>query len=71
MPDGEGFEDGTDEESGATRIVYAVQETFNVPGSANPWYLEDITYLVEDDVVIGLITRGSVPETTAASRDSM
>jgi hypothetical protein len=62
MPEGEGVEDGTDEESGATRIVYTVQETDDMAGAANPWYSEDVTYLVKDDVVIGVITRGAVPE---------
>lgn len=62
MPDGEGVEDGTDEETGATRIVYTVQKTDDMKGAANPWYSEDVTYLVKDDVVIGVITRGAVPE---------
>ncbi len=62
MPDGEGVEDGADEESGATRIVYTVQETDDMAGAANAWYSEDVTYLVKDDVVIGVITRGAVPE---------
>ena len=62
MPEGEGVEDGTDEETGATRIVYTVQKTDDMEGAANPWYSEDVTYLVKDDVVIGVITRGAVPE---------
>lgn len=62
MPEGEGVEDGTDEETGATRIVYTVQGTDDMEGAANPWYSEDVTYLVKDDVVIGVITRGAVPE---------
>lgn len=62
MPEGEGVEDGTDEETGATRIVYTVQKTDNMEGAANAWYSEDVTYLVKDDVVIGVITRGAVPE---------
>jgi hypothetical protein len=62
MPEGEGAEDGLDEDSGATRVVYAVKKTEELPGSANPWYSEDVTYLVKDDVVIGVITRGAVPE---------
>jgi hypothetical protein len=62
MPDGDGIEDGIDEETGAARIVYAVQKTDDMEGAANPWYSEDVTYLVEDDVVIGVITRGAVPE---------
>lgn len=62
MPDGDGAEDGVDDETGATRIVYAVQKTDDMAGAANPWYSEDVTYLVKDDVVIGVITRGAVPE---------
>jgi len=33
-----------------------------MPGAANPWYSEDATYLVPNDEVIGVITRGGVPE---------
>ena len=62
MPEGKGTEDGTDEETGATRIVYTVQKTDDMEGAANAWYSEDMTYLVKDDVVIGVITRGAVPE---------
>lgn len=62
MPDGEGVEDGVDQETGATRIVYTMQTTDDMEGAANPWYSEDVTYLVKDDVVIGVITRGAVPE---------
>jgi hypothetical protein len=62
MPDTGGVEDGTDEETGATRIVYTVQKTDDMEGAANPWYSEDVTYLVKNDVVIGVITRGAVPE---------
>ncbi len=61
-PGDDSREDGIDEESGATRVVYEMRKTFSVPGSSNSWYVEDITYLVEDDVVVGLITRGCVPE---------
>jgi len=53
---------GVDEETGATRIVYSVQRTEDMPGGANPWYSEDATYLVPNDEVIGVITRGGVPE---------
>lgn len=60
-PDGEGAEDGVDEETGATRVVYNVRKTDTMPGSANPWYSEDITYLVKGDEVVGVITRGAVP----------
>lgn len=62
MPDSGGVEDGVDEETGATRVVYAVQKTDDMEGAANAWYSEDVTYLVKDDVVIGVITRGAVPE---------
>lgn len=61
-PEGEGYEDGVDEETGATRIVYKIQQTDDLEGSANAWYSEDVTYLVKDDVVIGIISRGAVPE---------
>jgi len=61
-PGENGREDGIDEQTGATRVVYEMKRTFEVPGSANAWYVEDITYLVDDDVVIGLISRGTVPE---------
>lgn len=62
MPEGEGVEDGIDEETGATRIVYSVKKTDTMAGAANSWYSEDVTYLVKDQVVIGVITRGAVPE---------
>ncbi|HSK47644.1 MAG TPA: hypothetical protein VLA05_06550 [Coriobacteriia bacterium] len=61
-PEGEGVEDGVDEETGASRVVYKIQQTDNLEGSANAWYSEDVTYLVKDDVVIGIISRGAVPE---------
>lgn len=60
-PDGEGTEDGVDEETGATRIVYSVKKTDTMAGSANSWYSEDITYLVKGDEVVGVITRGAAP----------
>ena len=62
MSEGEGVEDGADEGTGATRMKYVVQKTDDMAGAANPWYSEDVTYLVKDDVVIGVITRGAVPE---------
>lgn len=62
MPDSGGVEDGVDEETGATRIVYTVQKTDDMKGAANAWYSEDVTYLVKDDAVIGVITRGAVPQ---------
>lgn len=61
-PDVPGVEDGIDEETGATRITYAVKEMSEMAGASNAWYREDITYLVKDDVVIGVIVRGAVPE---------
>lgn len=62
MPETGGVEDGVDEETGGTRIVYSVKRTEDMPGAANPWYSEDVTYLVLNDEVIGVITRGGVPE---------
>lgn len=61
-PEGAGVEDGIDEDTGATRVVYSVKSTDDMAGAANAWYSEDVTYLVKDDVVIGVITRGAVPE---------
>lgn len=61
MPTGGGAEDGTDDETGATRVVYSVQKTDDMPGSEHPWYSEDVTYLVMDDEVIGAISRGASP----------
>lgn len=61
MPSDAGVEDGTDEESGARRVLYSVRKTDDMPGSGNPWYSEDVTYLVLDDEVIGVITRGASP----------
>ncbi|MDY0340435.1 MAG: hypothetical protein RBS17_04405 [Coriobacteriia bacterium] len=55
-------EDGIDEETGATRVVYTLQRADTMEGAANPWYVEDITYLVLDDTVIGVISRGAAPE---------
>lgn len=62
MPEGEGVEDGTDEGTGATRVKYVVKKTDDMAGAANPWYSEDVTYLVKDDAVVGVITRGAVPK---------
>lgn len=62
MPDGDGTEDGTDEGTGAARVKYVVRKTDDMAGAANPWFSEDVTYLVKDDAVIGVITRGAVPE---------
>lgn len=61
MPADAGVEDGTDEETGARRVLYPVRKTDDMPGSGNPWYSEDVTYLVLDDEVIGVITRGASP----------
>ena len=61
-PEGQGVEDGVDEETDATRVVYTVKQTDTMAGAANPWYSEDVTYLVKDDEVVGVITRGAVPE---------
>jgi len=61
-PDASATDDGIDEETGATRVVYTIQRTENMAGASNPWYTEDITYLVKDDGIIGCITRGCVPE---------
>lgn len=61
-PPVDSVEDGTDKDSGATRVKYVVQKTEDLEGAANPWYQEDITYLVKKGIVIGVITRGAVPE---------
>ena len=62
VPSKAAVEDGTDEETGATRMKYVVQETYDIAGSSKGWYSESITYLLEDGKVIGIITRGCVPE---------
>jgi len=54
-------EDGIDEATGATRVVYAIKSTSDMAGADNAWYTEDITYLVKDGVVIGVETRGDAP----------
>jgi hypothetical protein len=61
-PEGEGADGGIDEETGAQRLVYLVQQTDRIAGSTNPWYTEDIAYLVKDGSVIGVIKRGTVPQ---------
>lgn len=61
-PDESAVEDGVDEETGATRVVYTLQRVDSIEGAANAWYVEDITYLVLDDTVIGVISRGAAPE---------
>lgn len=60
-PPAEALDDGIDEETGAQRILYSLKKTENLEGSANAWYTEDIVYLVKDDEVIGVITRGDTP----------
>jgi len=62
VPSKAAVEDGIDEETGAVRMKYVVQETYDVAGSSNGWYSEDITYLLENGKVVGTITRGCVPE---------
>ncbi|MDO9556674.1 MAG: hypothetical protein Q7J82_03735 [Coriobacteriia bacterium] len=62
VPSKTAIEDGVDDETGAARMKYLQQETYAIEGSANGWYSEDITYLVEDGTVVGIITRGCVPE---------
>lgn len=62
VPSKAAVEDGIDDETGATRMKYVQQETYAIEGSANGWYSEDITYLLTDGKVVGIITRGCVPE---------
>jgi len=62
-------EDGVDQETGAKRVVYSVKKTDNIEGSDNPWYTEDVTYLVKDGVVIGVITRGDTPNKDGSDYD--
>ncbi len=61
-PKAAGVSDGIDNETGAERIRYVVQELSDTAGASNPWHTEDITYLVKDGTVIGVITRGAVPK---------
>ncbi|MBN2823175.1 MAG: hypothetical protein JXR33_08305 [Coriobacteriia bacterium] len=62
VPSKAAVEDGIDEETGAIRMKYVVQETYAVAGSSNGWYTEDTTYLLTDGQVTGIVTRGCVPE---------
>ena len=62
QPGEDGTEDGVDEESGATRVVFTLKKTDTMAGAANAWYVEDITYLAKDGIVIGVISRGTVPK---------
>lgn len=62
VPSKQAVEDGTDEETGAVRMKFVVQETYAIAGSSNGWYSEDMTYLLVDGEVVGIITRGCVPE---------
>ncbi len=66
QPAPESVEDGTDPATGATRMVYTVKSVVNMPGAANGWYTEDITYLVKDGSVIGVIKRGDTPKDDGA-----
>jgi hypothetical protein len=68
-PPVESVEDGRDAETGALRIMYVVQETANMSGSSNPWYTEDVVFLVKDGSVIGIISRGAVPEDDGSIED--
>lgn len=61
-PSADAVEDGIDEKTGATRVVYTLKKRDDMKGSDNPWYTEDMTYLVKDGVVIGTIARGGVPD---------
>lgn len=54
-------EAGIDKATGATRVVFSVKKLVNMPGSANGWYTEDVTYLVKDGKVIGVESRGDTP----------
>jgi hypothetical protein len=69
VPSKAAIEDGIDEQTGATRMKYVQQETYSIEGSANGWYSEDITYLLEDGTVIGIVTRGCVPESDGTIGD--
>jgi hypothetical protein len=60
-PPVEAVDDGVDEETGAQRRRYPIQETYRLEGSPNPWHAEDLVFLLEDDRVIGLVSTGWVP----------
>lgn len=60
-PSQKSSEDGVDEATNALRLKYTVQKTESIKGADNAWYTEDVTYLVADGRVIGVITRGGVP----------
>lgn len=60
-PPVDAVEDGVDEATGAVRMRYPVQETYRVEGATNAWYAEDVTFLVADGVVIGIVSRGAAP----------
>ena len=62
-------EGGIDEETGATRVVYAIQALDDLAGADNAWYTEDITYLIKDGEVIGVETRGDAPNSDGSPYD--
>lgn len=68
-PSKDSVEDGADEQTGATRIVFAIKRLDEMAGADNAWYTEDVTYLVMDGKVIGVITRGDTPNDDGSDYD--
>jgi hypothetical protein len=61
-PDATSTEDGTDDKTGAKRIVFKVEELDDLSGADNAWWTEDIVFLVKDNVVIGVLTHGNASD---------
>jgi hypothetical protein len=53
---------GVDPATGATKLRFTIKKTDKLKGASNAYYREDIVYLVKDGKVVGIVTRGTVPE---------
>lgn len=61
-PGADSSEDGVDEKTGATRVVYKIRKLDDIAGADNAWWNEDVVFLVKDGSVIGVLTHGNASE---------
>ncbi|HET6352552.1 MAG TPA: hypothetical protein VFG89_10560 [Coriobacteriia bacterium] len=61
-PSDKSADDGVDEKTGATRVVYKIQKLDDLAGADNAWWTEDVVFLVKDGSVIGVLTHGNASD---------
>ena len=49
-------------EKDCQQVRYTVQETFSSPEGPNPYYVEDITYCITENTLVGFTTRDALVE---------